>query len=378
MRNLIVSGFRMLFRHSRFVRITLIAALLSGIASGLLGKMHAEDGTVVLRPDIFIYTLPLLLLLMAVSLLLSIGQEQGSGAIRNKMIAGYSKLSVIGAWITAALCFSLLAGLLYLIPMCLLGGGALRLIGSGALFRLMMTVLLLFPVAGVFSALMSLLFRRQAFAAAGILGMTALCFVSALIVRGKLEVPEYETQETRLESLVTVEPDEHITVEDGSVLYDGERTGDYVLIDGNVCYKCGYKVTYVFGNAYYVRSPQREVWIVLNHLNPADAFLASTRAMMAGVCQMEIGQTEQYYREMKESLTKALKDAEQNHNQAAASSNAAALYDLERTQQASAAEYTMMRDTYADETRSLPQCMLAVLILMTAAGILVFRRLDTI
>ena len=378
MRNLIAAGFRQLFRYGRFAPVTLTAALLSGIAAGFFGRMPAGEGTFVFRPDIFIYTLPLLLLLMAVTLVLGIGQEQSSGTIRNKMIAGYTKLSVVGAWVTVTLCFSLLTGLLYLIPVYLLGGGALQLIGGKALLRMMLTVLLLFPVIGVLSALMSLLFRRQVFAAAGILGLTALCFVTALIVRGKLEEPEYTETETKLINYIPVEPDEHITVEDGCVLYDGAGNSGYYLNDGGIFVKREYTARFVYSNPFFLRSPQREVWTVLNHLNPADAFIAASQTMMAGICETEIARNEQYYQEETEYLKKALKNAEQNHDPAAAAALEGQLYDQERNYRSSVIENAQQRDIYADETRSLPQCMLAVLILMTAAGILVFRRLDIV
>lgn len=381
MKHLLSAGIRMFVRHSRLARITLLAAAVSGTAAGVFGKMPFENESVVFRPDVFVLTLPLLFLLTAVTLVVCIGQEQGSGTLRNKLIAGYSKLSVGGAWIILTLGFSLLTGLLYLLPMVLLGGTTLRVIGEAALGRTVLTILLLFLIFGVLSALLSLMLRRQIYAAIGVIGLAVLSLISAAAVRDKLEVPEYTEYLTRHIVLVPLDTDAQIPADGGETDGDGAPDGELCTADGRVCARLEIAVTYVSAHPYYTPSPKREVLTVLNRLNPADALTAAQRTLMSGisrayweVCRRE-GEAElaQLTGELKQYEGKTDTDSVLNAEKLRLS-----IDETKRAQQSRLLDLTQEAEKYADETRSIPQCMLAVLILLTAAGLAVFRRLGAV
>ena len=380
MKNLLSAGVRLLFRHSRLAWITLLAAALSGAAAGVFGKMPFENESVVFRPDVFVFTFPLLFLLTAVTLVVCIGQEQGSGTLRNKLIAGYSRLSVCGAWVILTLGFSLLAGVLYLLPLVQLGGAPLWGIGSTALLRVMLTVLLLFLIFGVLSALLSLMLRRQLFALFGIIGLTVLSLIAAVVIRDKLEVPEYTESVSRHIVYVPV-PDAQIPADGGEITDDGVQDGEFRTVDGQVCAALEVSVSYVSAHPFYMPSPKREVWTVLNRLNPADAMISAQRTLMSGISRVY---TEVYRRDCEADLAPLTDELKQYEGKTDPDAvlNAERLRnsidEMKRAQQSTLLNLTQEAEQYADETRSIPQCMLAVLILLTAAGLAVFRRLGAV
>lgn len=378
MRNLLIAGLRQLFRHNPLSIVTLTAAILSGAAAALFGKIVKEDGISLIRPDIILYSFPILFLLLIFSVIRIVGQEQSSGTIRNKLISGYTKASVCSAWLLLTAGFSLLTGLLYLGTMYLLGRTALSLLGSTVLIRTGLTVLLIFLIAGVLTAVLSLHFRRQIAAAGGIVGLTALLVLSAVIVRGKIEQPEYVEYSHDKERLVPAEMNELMTVENGTVYIDGEPDYHYTLVDGVVCCNQPVTVTSVERNPFYLASPARETCICLNRLNPADALFSAGQSMMSGVLISQQPEYDRFFNHQTETLKRDLADAERRGDPAEITQLRNSLSESRRKADTYRIENANEIAYYSDETHSLPQCMLALLLIIPTAGILLFKRRNII
>lgn len=374
MRNLLIAGLRQLFRHNPLSIVTLTAAILSSAAAVLFGRVVRENGICLLRPDLIIFSIPLLLLLLIVTVIRCIGQEQSSGTIRNKLISGYSKAEVCGAWLLLTAGFSLLTGLLYLGTMYFLGKPALELLSSAVLLRTALTILPLFLITGVLTAVLCLHFRKQIIAACGIIGLAALLIISAAIVRGKIEVPEYVEYSHDKERLVPAEMNELMTVENGTVYIDGEPDYHYTLVDGVVCCNQPVTVTSVERNPFYLASPARETCICLNRLNPADAFISVGRTMMSGVLISDLAEFDQNENQQAESLNQELEAAKRRGSEDEIRDIRNSIIQFRLKSALLRSKYTQEIEQFADETRSLPQCMLALLLLIPAAGILLFKR----
>ena len=143
MRNLIRAGF---IRYMR--RIYTWGAFLVSFALGILTmveavkyEMHSGEIYYYFAPDLGFF---ILIMFIAVILtVLNIGSEFGSGAVRNKLIAGYTKIQIYVSELILSLTLAVVAFLLYYLPLLIIRISYLEVLGFllGASLLLLLCVL---------------------------------------------------------------------------------------------------------------------------------------------------------------------------------------------------------------------------------------------
>lgn len=366
MQRLISSGFRIMFRHSRFVWITMFASALLGTIGGFFGCRPQNLDEYQYESGMLYLTLIPVLLLILFSLVFAVGQEHSGGTLRNKLISGCRKAAVCAAWLVCSLVFALICAALYLTPFLLLSRKALRVLPANIQCSFALTILLQFLFISAAGSLFSLLFRRQAAAAFVTVTAAMLLFFAASFMKAELAREKYnETRVVKYSDPVT-----------GSLI-EGQTDSPQNQIISNV-------VTVFNPNPFYVDSPLRETCIILNKLNPANAILDLTGTLDSIMTGHQINQWNETREACISSLQETLKGLESSTDSA----------DIERRLQVSAElrewedengyvmnEIRMLErefNTAAGSLGGVPRCLLGVLIAFCAAGIGIFRKKDIV
>ena len=379
MRKLIGSGFRIMFRHSRFIWITMVVSAMLGALGGFFGCMPENLDQYRYEPGMLYLSILPVLLLILFSLVFAVGQEMGGGTIRNKLIAGCSKTSVCFAWLVCSLVFAAVCAALYLTPFMLLSQKALGILPAGVQCRFVLTLLLLFLTVGAAGGLFSLLFRRQA--AAAFLSVTAamLLYFGAAFMTSQLARVKYnETRVMKYTDPATGKAAEEQT----------DAISDLTFVrredeDGNPQERVIAHVVTVFNpNPYYVDSPLRETCIILNKLNPANALLDSVSVLDSISTGHELSRLktsrESFIASAKETL-KSLEGSAEPGDDIHRLRVSAELTEWETGYIVHEIEM-LERDyrTAAEGTEGVPRCLLGVLLAFCAAGIGIFRKKDIV
>lgn len=369
MRRLICSGFRVMFRHSLLIWITVMASALLGAAGGFLGCIQENIVDYSYDTGLFYFTLLPVMLLILFSVVLVIGQEHSSGTIRNKLIAGYRKGTVFCACLVLSLSFALICAVLWLTPFLLMTRKAAAVLPEAVLCRFVLTVLMLFLTVGAAGGMFSLLFRRQAAAvffsvAAAMLLSFGASFTDAQLARvqyTETRVMKYQNPDT---GAVSESPEDA----------EGDGAEQNRVITS---------VTVVFNkDPYYVDSPLRETLIVLNGLNPAEALFSAAESLESITAAQDLRRLLQgkeagirtYQDQLRmlegsedpddirrrEEINREMKDMNEGYWR----------NEIRMTEE----ELQRM----SDGTAGVPRCMTGVLIAFCAAGLGIFRKKDIV
>ena len=368
MRRLICSGFRVMFRHSLLIWITVTASVLLGTVGGFFGCMEANIGEYSYETGVLYLTLLPVLLLILFSLVAVIGQEHGSGTLRNKLIAGYRKGAVSCAWLVCALSFALICAVLWLTPFLLLSRRATVVLSCAVQCRFALTLLMLFLTVGAAGGLFSLLFRRQAAAVFLAVAAAMLLFFGASFASAQLARVQYT--ETRVMKYRNPDTGAVSELSEEAARDSAERS---VIIAAT---------TILNKNPYYVDSPLREAVIILNKLNPAAALLSAADSLESISTAQELSRMIRMLEADKQYLQDQLDMLEGSEDPD----------DAERRSQISR-ELTEMRGGYwfyeterlqtelqqtTDGTEGVPRCLFGVLTAFLAAGVGIFRKKDIV
>ena len=342
MLKLIRSGFRVFFRHNLLSRITLFASALLGAAGGFFGCPEIEYHFFSINRNVCTASAAVSVLLVLLTAVHAAHREQKEGAIRNKIVFGYSRKSICCAYVCSAVGFSFLCAVLYLTPFLLLTKKATVILNRQEKLLLVLTVLMLFLTAAAAGMIFGLLMRRAVPALLAVTALTGLLTASAFLLSAALAKHQYQEPYT----------------------INSERTV-FLPQDG------------------YIGSPLRETCIILNKLNPAEAF--SGIYELFGAFDTEGNRWDQTERESRDIIRycREITDLTAERNALSGSTDPDAAHrrsTLNDTIMLNANLIAWDQDrihAYQAARGALdgkPQCMLAVLILMTAAGAAVFQR----
>lgn len=222
MRNLIRAEFYR-YRVNRLSPLLIAAAFLCGMVYGLdvIVNDYFED----------IFIVPLFIL-QAVFLSIEVGQEYGDGTIRSKIIAGYTRAEIYGSKLIASIFASLAVTTVYLIPVAVIS--AIVLWGTLSQIPILIILLGFYLLNFVWAALfctVSLLISKREVSSLVNIALIIIIFLGAYQFESMLGQPETYTEA----EYVSVE----MTAEEVSQLKDGTFTGSYSILtedDGTVTY----------------------------------------------------------------------------------------------------------------------------------------------
>ena len=257
MRNLIHAEFYR-YKRNRLTWLLIGAAFLCGVIFGLSAIITGNFD------DMFIIPLSVLL---AVFLSLGIGQEYSDGTIRNKIIAGHSRMEIYISKLVIDVFASLIMTSVYLVPAIILSAIVLwnKLQLTSFLFILLGFYMLNFVWATIFT-LVSLLVSKREISAIINFALAIVVILAAYQIEAMLGQPE------------TIQNNEYIgvemTPEEVSQVKDGTFTGSYYFEtddDGIVTY---YKEVMsdtsveAIENPSYIDQPWRSVLSAIDSVLP--------------------------------------------------------------------------------------------------------------
>ena len=346
MKNLFSVGLRR-FAGSPLSWIAAFVSLAAGIVTGMLScyEVFAETYDYNAQYALIGLVIPLFLLIASVAGV--VGRAQSEGTLRVKVIAGYTRVQIALAALLASALTSLLLGLLYLGSFFLTVRRAVTNVSAAHLTAAFLTLLGTFLLIGAAAAVLCLLVRRPVIAVLAVIGCAAGLSLAAIAADRQLDHPEYETTYTYIYRRRTEEAGEQI------------------------------QVTRVVPGDFYVKPPARWLMLCLNKLNPAEhtyraldllkqsgtkkqldrqqALIAAEQAVIDAAIRGETVYTEENYPRHAEEQLEIL--GERN-------------YLIKGNPE----PLEMRWQTANGEIPHAPQCMLAILIALSACGIACFRR----
>ena len=287
-----------------------------------------------------LFGLPFPLFLLLCTAVTVVGAEHSDGALRLKVIAGCSRLHIAGAVLVLACLTGLASGLLFLVPFWMLIGKAVHHLPLASRLSAAAALLALFLAVSISGSLLALLLRKPAAAACSVIGLIAVLALPAGAIDASMLIPQYMQDSVEL-------PD--VRTDEGDPMY----------------------VTRVYTNPFYLDSPRRELLMILNKLNPAE----HTFRAYALFCSAD---------DIEEMERSRVRNAVQREEWIAAmQQDGVSQTEIHwRVADFDAQTENMLEECYGfaiqaqDEVKYAPQCMLAILIAASAAGLWIFRRRD--
>ncbi len=378
MLNQIKAYLQIYFRYSPISRITLVAAVLAGGLGGFFSCTVDGFERYSYTENALWFSLLPFLLLTAFSVIFVVGREQSSGAIRNKIISGYTKGTIGGAWLICTLIFTAICAGCFLTPFLIISRKALLLLESPVIVQLTVTMALLFPLIGTICALLCLLLRRQTEAVFLLVGVSIVLAFAGIFVSSNLDRQPYiETRQMKFTDANTGEVIAHQNESDHIDIHE--------LLDvGNGQQKAVSMstVTIFNPNPFYIDSPMRELCIILNNLNPAESLFASQGTLDSIKTRQLLNQLIANRDAAVTTLEQELQRLEEKNDPESQMRRQYLLQEINNMNNGyEANEIKQLEDQYmakANQTAGLPQCLIGVTVLICAVGLTIFRKKDII
>jgi hypothetical protein len=342
MKNCFAAGLRR-FADSPLLLLSLFLCAADGLVVGLISCQERFPGTYVYTPDYAVIGTVIALFLVLCSVVNIISREHADGALRLKVIAGCSKSEIAGALLLLSLLASLLLGGLYLLPFWLLVRRALVLSPTGTPVRALLVLLLMFLTVGAVSVMLSLLMRRQAVTVLTVLGCAIAMTVVTLALDAQLLNPEYDVAETYLPNKEGIE--------------------DPVAVQ------------FVRRYDFYLASPKRELAIVFVKLLPTEHMMRALNVIAIEGDQLQRQREIEEAKRLQEEL-RAWGDGLREDGDPDGVLWRERIFLVDTVENISDGQ-AFTQDA-RDEVHWAPQCMLGILLLISALGIAAFRKKDLI
>lgn len=193
MKNLLRTVLRKYFRGKMTLIFTLLA-LLSGIAMGFLGCPRRLNSVQTFRMDWYIYLCTFTMLLCIVGAVLTAGGVCADGAVRNQCIAGYTKSQIFCAQVFGASAWGLCNGVLTVLPFYFIGQAFFLRCAEGQAFRLLLPVVLGFPLAALFAAALAMAIHQKALSVVICMAVSIMLYFSGTYYMMRLDEPKYRKE----------------------------------------------------------------------------------------------------------------------------------------------------------------------------------------